>query len=79
MMNRILQTSGFLSEKNYVAIIPNQEVINIQSERTTFLKSDGLTSASPIRDPHHTIFSARIFHVKRPQLSETTKIITSSS
>ena len=46
-MNEILQVPGFLNKNNQVSIIQNQEVINIQSERIIFFKSDGLTLGPP--------------------------------
>ena len=45
-------------------------------KESLFLKFDGLTFASPIRDPESYYFPGIIFIVKRPQLKESTKAIT---
>ena len=48
-----------------MSIIQNLEVINIQSERITFFKSDGLNMASPIRDPESYYFSGKYISRKK--------------
>ena len=55
----------------------NQEVINIQSERITFFKIWRSDFGVPYKVPRIILcFPGNIFHVKRPQLSETKKINT---
>ena len=76
----ICKSQVLLTKKNKYLSFKTKKILIFKVKERLFFKSDGLTLASPIRDLRIILFfPGNICYVKRPQLSDTTKIITITS
>ena len=73
-MKRIMQTSDFISKRIKYLLVKAKKLFIFKEKEILFLNLTVSLRRPLLGTPNHITFPGKIFHVKRPQPSETTKI-----